>query len=103
MDYHLTFLWQTIQLASLRSFAIASNTPSIASSPSQTQTKEYNNEEQKEDKEVSDESGLQITNLNSYGDGLLAIQIATCFVFEILIRAKDNGTFPRWMRQLYKM
>ena len=95
-DY-LTFLWQTIQLASLRSFAISSNSPSITSSPSQSQTITVNKEEEKSD------PSLQVSQLSSYSDGLLAIQIATCFVFEILIRAKDNGTFPRWMRQLYKM
>lgn len=57
-DY-LTFLWQTVQLSSLR-----------ASS-----------------------SFLKVQG----------IEIATCFVFEIVVRAKDNGTFPRWMRTLYKM
>merc|ERR1712228_963488 len=59
-DY-LTFLWQTVQLAQLRS------------------------------------STVELT------EGLQAIQIATCYVFEILVRAKDNGTFPRWMRTLYRM
>jgi len=99
-DY-LTFLWQTIQLASLRSFAVSSysTSPSMTTSPSQSEEKD--NEEN--NNESNNSRALPVAELSWYSDGLQAIQIATCFVFEILIRAKDNGTFPRWMRQLYKM
>jgi len=95
-DY-LTFLWQTVQLASLRSAAVQSQ----SQSQSQNAEEKYTENEMQLSTSVS--PALNDELLASHCDGLQAIQIATCFVFEILVRAKDNGTFPRWMRQLYKM
>ncbi|ETO27479.1 myb domain-containing protein [Reticulomyxa filosa] len=39
----------------------------------------------------------------SEDDVLRTIQITTSFVFEVLVRSKDNASYPQWMQELYQL
>ncbi|ETO25574.1 Ubiquitin carboxyl-terminal hydrolase family protein, partial [Reticulomyxa filosa] len=81
---YLTFLWNVVQTTLVREMDLDQSLPG------------------------ADELSLVPTGPNSHvppspDDMLRAIQITTSFVFEILIRSKDNASYPQWMHQLYQL